>query len=85
MHSSDTTNSDNSLGIIKDHKTQIEKSGAKILDPQVVSDAVVKQILSCRGDQIILAPNPTLTSTLRSWPAWLSEIVTRGLERNVQL
>lgn len=66
--------------MIKGHKSEIEKTGAKVLDPQVISDAVVKQIFKCRGDQLVIAPMPTVISTLRSWPSWLSSIATRSIE-----
>jgi all-trans-retinol dehydrogenase (NAD+) len=58
--------------MIAPHRSQIDRSGMTVLDPQVVADAVVKQVLSGRGRQIVLAPGVELIATIRAWPSWLS-------------
>lgn len=61
--------------MVNKYKEQIEKSGDKVIDPQIISDAVVKQILSCRGNQLIITPLPGLVSTLRSYPTWFQHML----------
>lgn len=61
-----------STAMIAPHRSQIDRSGMAILEPQTVADAVVKQVLSGRGRQIVLAPGVELISTVRAWPSWLS-------------
>jgi len=58
--------------MIAPHRNQIDRSGMAVIDPQLVADAVVKQVLSGRGRQIILAPGAEPLATVRAWPSWLS-------------
>ncbi|PPJ61162.1 hypothetical protein CBER1_04186 [Cercospora berteroae] len=53
-------------------KTELEASGARVITAESVSDAVVKQVISGRGKQIILAGNVGAAVFLRSVPHWLS-------------
>jgi all-trans-retinol dehydrogenase (NAD+) len=66
--------------ILSGNKERLAKAGQKVIDPQIVSDAVVKQILSCRGGQLIISEGGTLISTLRSWPAWLKRLALRAFD-----
>ena len=63
--------------MVAPYKSTLEHAGQRVMPARLVSDAVVKQILSCRGGQLVISPAATLTSTLRSWPAWLSWIIKR--------
>ncbi|KAI5209922.1 NAD(P)-binding protein [Aureobasidium subglaciale] len=69
--------------IIAAGKAELQKAGAKILDPQDVSDAVVDQILNARGGQILLSNGfgPALRA-LRGLPWWLQESFRRITERD---
>ncbi len=42
-----------------------------VLEAEVVSEAVVKQVLCGRGGQIILPENMNFITTIRGWPAWM--------------
>jgi len=61
-----------STAMIAPHRSKIDGSGMAVIEPHVVSDAVVKQILSGRGRQLILAPGVGFLSTMRSWPSWFT-------------
>jgi all-trans-retinol dehydrogenase (NAD+) len=61
-----------STAMIAPHRAKIDGSGMVVIEPHVVADAVVKQIISGRGDQLILAAGFGFLSTLRAWPSWLS-------------
>ncbi|KXS99205.1 hypothetical protein AC579_7831 [Pseudocercospora musae] len=52
-------------------KAQLEAGGAKVITAESVADAVVKQILSCKGKQIVIAGNLGIAVWLRSFPVWL--------------
>ncbi|KAK4626085.1 Dehydrogenase RED2 [Fulvia fulva] len=54
------------------YTSDLEKAKAKIIKPEMVSNAVVKQILSGRGKQIIIAPGTSALVYLRSLPYWIS-------------
>lgn len=41
------------------------------MEPEVVSKAVIKQVLSGKSAQIILPEKLTLATGLRGWPTWL--------------
>ncbi|CAK3758510.1 Estradiol 17-beta-dehydrogenase 11 [Lecanosticta acicola] len=68
--------------------SQLAAAKAKVIDPTMVSNAVVKQILSCRGKQIIIAPGTEALQYLRSLPIWLSQgllqLADTNLKRMVQ-
>lgn len=52
----------------------LEQARAKVIKPEMVSNAVVKQVLSCRGKQLIVAPGTSGVVYLRSLPYWLSNL-----------
>jgi len=58
--------------MIAPHRSQIDRSGMAVIEPQVVADAVVKQVMSGRGRQIILASGAEPLATVRAWPSWVS-------------
>lgn len=64
-------------------KEELKKNGQTIIDPQTVSDAVVKQVLQCKSGQIILAGSgiaATIISSLRGYPTWIQELLRRTME-----
>ena len=58
--------------MIAPHRKTIDSSGMAVIEPEVVANAVVKQVLSGRGRQIILAPGAEPIATVRAWPSWIS-------------
>ncbi|KAF2864283.1 NAD(P)-binding protein [Piedraia hortae CBS 480.64] len=52
---------------------ELQASKVFIIDPQQVSDAVVSQILSCRGGQVFVPRYTAATKWIRGWPVWLRE------------
>lgn len=67
--------------MIAQGKAQLEKMGAKILDPQDVSDAVVEQILNVRSGHILLANGMGATMrAFRGLPFWAQELFKRSME-----
>ncbi|KAF1349687.1 hypothetical protein BDV97DRAFT_352169 [Delphinella strobiligena] len=64
--------------LIAEGKAHLQKTGQLIIDPQIVSDAVVKQILGGRSGQIILAGAAGgVISALRGLPVWISAALLR--------
>lgn len=49
-----------------------------VMTPQVVSEAVVKQILSQSSGQVILPASHSAASMVRAFPGWFQESV-RGI------
>jgi hypothetical protein len=50
-----------------------------VLEPETVAEAVVKQVLSGYGAQLILPGRYNPFTTIRGWPSWLQE----GLRNSV--
>jgi len=44
----------------------------RVLEPEDVSAAVVEQVVSGRGGQLILPPELGFLTSIRGWPTWLS-------------
>ncbi|KAJ5951504.1 uncharacterized protein N7479_009917 [Penicillium vulpinum] len=67
---------------ITDNEAHFRQS---IMTPQVVSEAICKQILTQTSGQIILPPNQSVASLVRAMPSWMQEgvrnLVSRGLKR----
>lgn len=64
---------------------QLAAAKAKVIEPWMVSNAVVKQILSGRGKQIIVAPGTEAVVYLRSLPIWLSQGLLQLADRNLKV
>lgn len=61
-----------STPMIAPHRSDIDRSGMAVIEPQVIADAVVKQVMSGRGRQLLIAGGWEPIATIRSWPSWLS-------------
>jgi short-subunit dehydrogenase len=59
--------------MVTPHLAELKKAGAAVLEPSTVTDAVVKQIMSGRGRQIILAGNARPVVHFRSLPHWITQ------------
>lgn len=70
--------------IITAYRDRIVQSGSLILDPKIVSDAVVKQILSGRGKQLIIAPDSGFIRSFRGWPRWAQQLLFRVLDARIR-
>ena len=57
----------------KDEAT-IRKSLGGIIEPELVADAIVAQILSCRGAQLVLPSSLNAIACLRAFPNWMQEL-----------
>lgn len=61
--------------LIDPYANALDKAGQGTLTREEVAGAIVKQILSGRGAQIILPREFTLLAGLRGWPHWFQEVV----------
>lgn len=57
----------------------------KVIKPTMVSNAVVKQILSGRGRQLIIAPGTSAVVHLRAVPHWLSQFGLQLSDREAKV
>jgi all-trans-retinol dehydrogenase (NAD+) len=59
----------------------LEKPGFSdpVLEAQEVSDAIVMQVVSGRGGQLILPKEVNFLSTLRAWPSWLQTTIRNNI------
>ena len=53
----------------------LEGTQARLINPEVVGEIVVDQIVSCRGSQLIIPKEHSLGAGMRAWPIWLQEFV----------
>ncbi|KAK0384679.1 hypothetical protein NLU13_8765 [Sarocladium strictum] len=56
----------------------LEKAGVRLMDPDVVAEAVVAQIISKKGAQVFVPAPSSVVSGIRGWSTWLQEIVRDG-------
>ena len=61
---------------------RITDSHGPMMAPTQVSDRVVKQLLSAKGDHIFVPDHASWLSTLRGWPSWMQQglrnVVAKG-------
>jgi all-trans-retinol dehydrogenase (NAD+) len=57
------------------YSSALGRSGLGVIEPQAVADAVVNQILSGRGKQILLSGGLGWIVSIRAWPSWLSGLL----------
>ena len=59
----------------------LEKMGVSMISPDDVSDAIVAQLRSRRGGQLIVPSTFSWAVGIRGWPIWMQEIVRDTLGR----
>ncbi|ORY10575.1 dehydrogenase/reductase SDR family member 8 precursor [Clohesyomyces aquaticus] len=69
--------------LISSYEKSITASGSPILEPQDVADAIVAQILSCSGGQVMLPKTAGKASALRGWPNWMQETLRDGVTKGM--
>lgn len=52
-----------------------------VLEPETVAEAIVDQVLSGKGAQLILPARLGLVSGVRGFPSWLQEGMRNGVNR----
>lgn len=62
---------------------ELAKRGAVMIEPEEVADAVVAQVLSCRGAQVFVPRSAGKISLLRALPNWVQEGVRKGVSRTI--
>ncbi|RMZ15686.1 hypothetical protein D0860_01448 [Hortaea werneckii] len=79
-----------STGMVAEYEDRLKKAGLVLMMPHEVSDAIVKQILSCRGRQLLLPDNVgnTLGSLFRAVPSWLCQpflmLAEKGMKADIK-
>jgi all-trans-retinol dehydrogenase (NAD+) len=53
----------------------LEKNQGKLLNPASIAKSIVKQVLSCRGGQLIFPDVLKIAPGLRGHPNWLQELI----------
>jgi len=69
--------------LIGSWESTLRETGAKLLEPRDVADAIVAQILSCKSGQIILPQTANAAGLLKGFPNWVQEKLRDGLGRAV--
>ncbi|EME46439.1 hypothetical protein DOTSEDRAFT_70438 [Dothistroma septosporum NZE10] len=65
-------------------ESDLKKAKAKVIQPEMVSNAVVKQILTGRGKQVIIAPGTAGLVYLRSLPYWISNAGLQAADAGIK-
>ena len=67
--------------LVADFSGRLENAGVRMMTADVVAKAVVKQITSKRGGQLIIPDSVTGVSGIRGWPTWLQEVIRDSIAR----
>jgi short-subunit dehydrogenase len=71
--------------MVAPHQKELEAGGATIITAESVSDAVVKQIMSCRGRQVIIAGNVGAAVWFRALPVWISMAIMQSTDGRMRV
>lgn len=67
--------------LVADFSGRLENAGVRMLTTDVIAKAVIKQIKSKRGGQLIIPDSASGVSGIRGWPTWLQEIIRDAIAR----
>ena len=59
---------------------QWKRQGNLVLEPESVADAIVKQLHSGMGAQLVLPGRYWLATTVRGWPSWMQETLRNSMK-----
>jgi all-trans-retinol dehydrogenase (NAD+) len=68
--------------LIGSFRDSLAKTHSKLLDPQMVADAVVSQILSGKSGQVYLPKQMTIAAMIRALPWWVQELGRDGTAKH---
>lgn len=69
--------------LLEPFAAELKPTKSFILKPQVVADAVIQQVLSGRGKQLILGGDTSWLSGLRAWPHWFGQALLHSMDRRL--
>ena len=61
--------------IVKGFEDFIEKTGGRLMKPEMVGKLIVDQIVSCRGGQLIIPKHSSMLAGMRGWTNWVQEFL----------
>ncbi|KAJ5167009.1 uncharacterized protein N7482_005790 [Penicillium canariense] len=67
-----------------EHVTRDSQSRSFCLEPETVADAIVEQLYSGQGGQLILPARFSLITGIRGFPSWLQELIRDALTSSRQ-
>jgi all-trans-retinol dehydrogenase (NAD+) len=70
--------------LVNSYAKSLERSGAVQIDPEMVANAVVKQILSKKSGQVILPSWMGFLSGIRGFPWWFQEVARDSSKGDVE-
>lgn len=59
----------------------LQRAGVRLMEPDVVAEAIVAQIVSKKGAQLFIPAPSSVVAGIRGWSTWLQEIVRDGSGR----
>lgn len=59
---------------------QWKRQGNFVIEPETVADAIVKQLHSGMGAQLVLPERYWLATGVRGWPSWMQEAVRNSMK-----
>jgi all-trans-retinol dehydrogenase (NAD+) len=59
---------------------QWRKKGHYMIEPETVADAIVKQLHSGMGAQLVLPERYWLATGVRGWPSWMQEVMRNSMK-----
>ncbi|KAF2227455.1 hypothetical protein BDZ85DRAFT_254346 [Elsinoe ampelina] len=69
--------------MVAPYTPELLKGGQKIMDPQIVSDAVVQNILNRRGGKLVIGHQTNLIKKARFMPEWFTYLIGRAMEKKL--
>lgn len=62
---------------------QWKQKGTFVMEPETVADAIVKQLHSGTGAQLVLPGRYWLATGVRGWPSWMQEGMRNSMKNEL--
>ncbi|KAL9090909.1 MAG: hypothetical protein Q9165_005117 [Trypethelium subeluteriae] len=59
--------------LLQGFEKEVKENKGVVIDPKLISDAIVRQVLSGRGARVVVPQGMSLAKAIRGMPSWLQE------------
>ncbi|KAF2238231.1 dehydrogenase/reductase SDR family member 8 precursor [Viridothelium virens] len=70
--------------LLEGFEKEVKENKGVVIDPKLISDAIVRQILSGRGARVVVPQGMSLAKAIRGMPSWMQERLRDSLAPHTQ-
>ncbi|KAL9066175.1 MAG: hypothetical protein Q9157_007235 [Trypethelium eluteriae] len=70
--------------LLEGFEKEVKENKGVVIDPKLISDAIVRQVLSGRGARVVVPQGMSLAKAIRGMPSWMQERLRDSLAPHTQ-